>query len=218
MAPDKYKLIACLLVFFGLLTNAQQDEKATKILEDLSSEIMSAPSVTIEFSIEISSLKDEVIENIDGLLVMKKDKYKLDLMETISYFDGEARYTYMPDVNEVIITDPDEEGGLMSNPAKLFTLYNEEFKYRLIGEVERSGQELYEIDLHPIDISRDFHTVKLFIEKASIFLHSAVIAGKDGNRYTFYVNDYNKTKKLNDTFFQFKETDYPGVEVIDMRW
>ena len=218
MAPDKYKLIACLMVFFGLLANAQQDEKATEILEGLSSEITSTPSVTIEFSIEISSLKDEVIENFDGILIMKEDKYKLDLMETVSYFDGEARYTYMPDVNEVIITDPDEEGGLMSNPAKLFTLYNEEFKYRLIGEVERSGQYLFEIDLHPIDISRDFHTVKLFIEKTSMFLHSAVIAGKDGNRYTLFVNEYDKTKKLDDTFFKFEETDYPGVEVIDMRW
>jgi hypothetical protein len=43
-------------------------------------------------------------------------------MGTESWFDGRSIYTYMPDVNEVMISDPDEgEGGLMSNPAKLFT-------------------------------------------------------------------------------------------------
>jgi hypothetical protein len=57
------------------------------------------------------------------------------------WFDGNSMYTYMPEVNEVIISDPDEDGGLMSNPTELFTIYHEEFRYRLQNEITRNGKD-----------------------------------------------------------------------------
>jgi len=208
-------IILCL----GSQISGQQDERAKKILDDFSGQALSAPSVSLDFTIIMSSLKDEVIDEFEGHLTFKGEKYRLGIMGTESWFDGTSVYTYMPDVNEVMISDPDEgEDGLMANPAKLFTLYNEEFNYRLAGEPILSGTRLYEIDLHPAKLEQNFHTVKLFINSASNFLHSAVIAAKDGNRYTFLVNSYDNTRNLSDSYFIFNTSEHPGVEVIDMRW
>ncbi len=217
---NKINFISIFILFlYSIHLNAQKDERAGKILEDFSAQTLSAPSVVLDFTIIMSSMKDEIIDQFDGELTIKDEKYRLKIMGTETWFDGKSIFTYMPDVNEVMISDPDEEeGGLMSNPAKLFTMYDEEFKYRLVGEINESGYRLYEIDLHPVDLDRDFHTVKLFIGRNSNFLHSAVIAGKDGNRYTFIVNSYDKTKTLPESYFVFNESDHPGVEVIDMRW
>lgn len=217
---NKINFISIFILFlYSIHLNAQKDQRAGKILEDFSAQTLSAPSVVLDFTIIMSSMKDEIIDQFDGELTIKDEKYRLKIMGTETWFDGKSIFTYMPDVNEVMISDPDEEeGGLMSNPAKLFTMYDEEFKYRLVGEINESGYRLYEIDLHPVDLDRDFHTVKLFIGRNSNFLHSAVIAGKDGNRYTFIVNSYDKTKTLPESYFVFNESDHPGVEVIDMRW
>jgi outer membrane lipoprotein-sorting protein len=195
-----------------------QEDGSGKLLDEFSEKIRSAPSVSMDFTIAISSPRDEFSDEFDGHLVMKGEKYRIDVMGTETWFDGKSIYTYMPDVNEVMISDPDEDGGLMSNPANLFTFYKEEFKTRLTGEVNRDGRRLYEIDLHPVDMEHEFHTIKLLIYRDSKVLHSAVIAGKDGNRYTFNINDFNDTRHIPDSHFTFNIADHPGVEVIDMRW
>ncbi len=217
---NKLTLISILiLLLYSVNLNAQNDERAGKILKKFSEKTITAPSVILDFSIIMSSLKDEIIDQFDGSLTLKNEKYRLTVMGMETWFDGKSIYTYMPDVNEVMISDPDEEdGGLMSNPAKLFTMYDKEFRYRLVGEINKSGDILYEIDLYPVDREQDFHTVKLFIDKNSNFLHSAIIAGKDGNRYTFIVDGYDMTQRLPEAYFVFNESDHPGVDVIDMRW
>ncbi|MFO7924753.1 MAG: outer membrane lipoprotein carrier protein LolA [Bacteroidales bacterium] len=211
-------LITLLIVCYGNMSGTQQEEKARKILEQFSEQVISAPSVSIDFTVIVSSLRDDIPEEFEGEIIISNDKYRLSFMETETRFDGKSVYTYMPEVNEVIISDPEESGGLISNPAKLFTIYNEEFSYRFIGEENHERITLYEIDLHPVELDHDFHTVKLFIRQEDHILHSAVIAGKDGNRYTLIVNDFNFTGELPGSFFLFNKSDYPGVEVIDMRW
>jgi hypothetical protein len=32
------------------------------------------------------------------------------------------------------------------------------------------------------------------------------------------VNSFDNTRKVPDSFFVFNKSDYPGVEIIDMRW
>ncbi len=219
MGKLKFTALVLLTVFFiSNILNGQQDDKAGKILDGLSERIKSSPSVSIDFTIIMSAMQDEFSEEYDGKLNMKGDQYKLNVMGLETWFDGTSTYTYMPDVNEVIISDPDEDGGLLSNPAEIFNLYHDEFNYRLVEELTLEGKRLYEIDLHPRDRSHSFHTVKLFINQQDNLLHSAVIAGKDGNRYTLIVNDMDNTGNLPDSFFVFNKSDYPGLEVIDMRW
>ena len=211
-------LIIMIMVFANFPSAAQQDEKARGILDKLAGQTTAAPSIFVDFTILMSSQRDEISEEFEGKITIKDNKYRLSIMGTEIWFDGSSMYTYLPDVNEVIISDPDEDGGLMANPTELFSIYHEEFRYRLQGEITRNGKRLYEIDLHPLDLNQNFHTVKLFIEHEKYFIHSAVIAGKDNNRYTLVVNDYDNTRQVPDSYFVFDKTDYPGLEVIDMRW
>lgn len=219
MNPARLKgfiIIGLFMISHGL--SKSQDDRAGKILDRLSGQTISAPSVAIDFTFTVSNLRDDFMEEYDGRMTLKGEKYRISIIGMESWFDGTSIYTYMSDVNEIMISDPDEEGGLMSNPAKLFTIYREEFRYRLIGETIHSGTNLYEIDLHPIDLSHDFHTVKLFIDRDKYFLHSAVVSGKDGNRYTFMVHNYDNRREVPDSYFVFRKEDYPEVEIIDLRW
>jgi hypothetical protein len=198
---------------------ARQDDRAGNILDQVFEKIKSSPSVSIDFTVAISNPRENFSDEFDGGIVMKGEKYRLDFMDTETWFDGNSTYTLLSDANEVMISDPDEaDGGIMSNPAGLFTDYRKEFKYRFIGEVTREGRRLYEIELHPIEPDQLFHTVKLYVDRDRNFVHTAVIAGKDGNNYTLKVKTFDTTKQVPESYFVFRKEDYPGVEIIDMRW
>lgn len=206
------------LVFIITMVQAQQDEKARDIINKFSEFTTLGSAVSVDFTITMTSLRDNINEEYEGNIILRGNNYKLIIMETETWFDGNSMYTYIPDIEEVMISDPVEDGGIMSDPTQLFSIYHEEFNYRLLGEITRDGKRLYEIDLHPVDRDHSFHTVKLFINKDDYFMNSAVIAGKDGNRYTITITDYDDSIEVSDSYFTFNESDYPGVEVIDMRW
>ena len=206
-----------ILLSASLAVNSQQDEKAGKIIERFVETINSSPSVSVTFTISIAS--DNFSDEFDGQMVLKGEKYRLEVMGTETWFDGTTTYTYMPEANEVMISEPDvEEEGLISNPTRIFSLYHDEFNYRLIGETIHEGKNLYELELHPQKPDLNFQKVHLFIDMADNFLHSAMVAGNDGNVYTFQVNGFDTTKKVSESYFTFNKADYPGVEEIDMRW
>ena len=45
----------------------------------------------------------------EGKAWMKGNLYKLNVMDVESYYDGKNIYTYMPEVQEVNIKNPNEE-------------------------------------------------------------------------------------------------------------
>jgi outer membrane lipoprotein-sorting protein len=218
MKTSPLLITAIILLSFNTLIYAQQDQQAGKILDQLFEKIKSSPSVSMDFIIAISSSRDNFSDEFEGSMIMKGEKYRLNFMGNEIFFDGTTTYSYMPDANEAMISEPDEDEGILANPTKLFTDYSKEFRYRLIGETSRNGIRLYEIDLHPLELDQIFHTIKLFIDREKSFLHSAVISAKDGNTYTFTVNEADMGRQVPDSHFNFRKEDFPDVEIIDMRW
>jgi outer membrane lipoprotein-sorting protein len=121
---------------------------------------------------------------------------------------------------EVYISDPadiSEEDLFLSNPAGIFTFYNENFKYRLKGELNIMGASVYEIDLFPNDLNKPYHTIKLLIDKASYQLHSVQTLEKQGVIHTITVREFKPGIKSGDDAFIFKPEEYPDVVVVDTR-
>lgn len=218
MKTSPLLILAIFLLSLNSIIYAQQDQQAGKILDQMFEKIKSSPSVSMDFTISISNAMDNFSDEFEGSMIMKGEKYRLNFMGNEIFFDGKTTWSYMPDANEAMISEPDEDEGILANPTKLFTDYSKEFRYRLIEEISRNGSRLYEIDLHPLELEQIFHTIKLFIDREKSFLYSAVISAKDGNTYTFTVNESDMGRQVPDSHFNFMKEDYPGVEIIDMRW
>ena len=55
--------------------------------------------------------------------------------DNIIWADGKAVWNYLPDVNEVTITEPDPaDGSFVSKPSLLFSMYEEGYKVRLLEQ------------------------------------------------------------------------------------
>ena len=89
----------------------------------------------------------------EGEIVLKGDKYKLNLLGTTIYYDGKTMWNHIIDVEEVNITEPTEEEMefFFSKPSRLFFIYESDFKIKYVGETTENNRTLYDIDLFPSD-------------------------------------------------------------------
>ena len=201
------------------LSFAQKDPEAEKILKKLSEKIKSHNTIQASFTIDFKNIKENIQNKSDGTIIMKGDKYHLDFMGTVSYFDGKTLWNYIEEVNEVNITEPKPDSDdIFSNPRRLFIIYEKGYKYQLINNFTKDKENGSLIDLYPEDITEEYSRIRLEINTDEYTITSATIFGKDGSHYTISLYDYKLNKMVPDTQFTFNENDYKNVEVIDMRF
>jgi outer membrane lipoprotein-sorting protein len=132
------------------------------------------------------------------------------------YSDGKSQWTYLKDNKEVQITDVDNNADGI-NPAKIFTVYEQGYKYLFTGEKKVGSKTLQTIDLSPLDIKKTVFKIRLTIDKAAKQITNVVIFDKSGNKYTYAIKTFTPNVKVAETTFAFDAKKYPGVEVVDLR-
>ncbi|MGE4587414.1 MAG: outer membrane lipoprotein carrier protein LolA [Mangrovibacterium sp.] len=209
---------AALVLCTGLVWG-QQDQKARSILEQVTEHTRACASMQAAFSYVMENSDEGIREVNRGNILIKGDKYHLKLtqlgMET--FCDGENVWTYMEDVNEVNISSLEDEAANMLNPSKLFTIYEEGFRYRYVGEHKEQGVPVFEIDLIPESGEGDFSRIRLQVEQERKLVKRAEMEGKDGNTYVVEVHDLKVDVPAENRQFVFDPAQHPGVELVDLR-
>jgi outer membrane lipoprotein-sorting protein len=215
-----FLMITMLVPAFIHAQEKLQDPEAKKIIDAFGEKMKKNSPMKIDFTYSFESLQTDDNFEEKGTIIIDDGKYKLNVMESLIYFDGETMWNYLPEVDEVNITEPDPTTGdeFLSNPASFFQVYNKDFKYRLLGSKTFNNNTFYEIDLYPMDLEKDYSRVKLLIEKANLQLYSAQIFFKSGDIYTLQVNNLVTNYAAPGNFYKFNVNDHPEAEVIDMRF
>jgi len=196
----------------------QKDPAAKVILDKLSEITKSHQSIQVDFKIDYKNLKDNMFNSSEGSITMRGDKYYLNFMGVETFFDGKTQWSYIKEVNEVNIIQPEpNDEDIFNNPKRLFTIYEDDFKYQHINDMVENKVNYSIIDLYPEDVDEDFSRIRLQINTDKYFLSSATIFGKDGSHYSVSINKYNTSLKPDESVFTFNEKKYPGVEIVDMR-
>jgi outer membrane lipoprotein-sorting protein len=157
----------------------------------------------------------KVHESETGTLLVKGDKYRLDISGQNVICDGETSWTYLAESNEVQVNSVENDENVIT-PTKLLTSYSEDYKSKLSGEVTKNGIVQYVIELKPND-AKSITGVELNIDKEQMRIMRIAIQDKSGNTFTYIVNKYETNVPVKETDFSFIEKDHPGVEIIDMR-
>ena len=152
-----FLFLLLILKLFG-----QQDPEALKILNKLSDKTKSMPSIEAKFNYIVEDKKEGSRFQNEGEIVLKGDKYKLNLLGTTIYYDGKTMWNHIIDVEEVNITEPTEEEMefFFSKPSRLFFIYESDFKIKYVGETTENNRTLYDIDLFPSDLNKSYFTTK----------------------------------------------------------
>lgn len=201
-------------LIFALPGSAQKDPEALRVLTEFSKKAKSAPSVKMDFTVDANDTREGDMTTITGTAVIAGDSYRIAMEDNVIFADGKAVWNYLPDVNEVTITEPDpDESSFMSKPSLLFSMYEKGYKVRLL---EQNARE-WVIDLYPEDLNINLVRIRISIGKTLYDLRSAEYRTKDGMEVTLKANKYDLTFRPPAGYFTFNASDHKGVEVIDMR-
>lgn len=211
------KHILFLVAILTALVGHSQDPKAKAILDELSNKTRQHSTITSDFTFILDDEVADVHQEQDGLLKMKGDKYYVRLGDNQIYSDGQTRWTYNEDMNEVYIDDADA-GDEALDPTDIYTIWETGFKHYYQGEETENGKTFDIIKLVPNDPSdKTFHTVKVYVDRAKSEVAEIEILGKQGNNYIYRVNSFKTDADYPASTFVFTEADYPGVDAIDNR-
>lgn len=204
-------LAICSVAVFG-----QNSKNAKEILDKVSQKTKSYTSINLTYTL-VHTSPNGGNDKTTGNMLMKGKKYQLSLLDNILYCDGKTLWTYMVEEKEVVISNADDNEGMLS-PATVLTMYEKGFKYKFIQDRFEASRAIYIIDLFPEDIENsEYSKVRLSIDKDKNQLWKAEYFAKDGNKYTITVNTFKVNEQIPETSFTFDKAKHPGVKIIDER-
>jgi len=189
----------------------KSDPDAKKILDAVSTKFKTFKTVQGKFSLKIENAAGKVLGIKNGNVSMKGSKYRISVTGQEIFSDGSNIWTLDKASKEVTISKIDPSANSLT-PQKLFTnFYDKDFLYKLNG----TTKSVSEIELTPIDKTKPFFKILLYVDKNSI--STTKLFEKTGNRYTYSTTSLTPNGNLPDATFVFDSKKYPGVEVVDLR-
>ena len=201
-------------LFVLSITLSAQDKIAEEILNKLSLTTKSYNNIKLDFNFIFENKSQNIHDKRIGKLELQGDKFRLVIADQTIINDGKTQWIYLSDLNEVQIIKHELESEMM-NLNKLFTIYENGYKYKYIGTKNKKGISLEIIDLLPeksnpyIKVTLEINAVKKQLTKISIF-------DKNGGTYTYEVTAFTVNSD-NLSPFIFNLSDYPDVDIIDLR-
>lgn len=214
----KLHLIYVAMLWVGT-SFSQKDPAAQVYLDKVAEKSKSGEALSVQFEYSVKDLADDGMNfSQSGKAILSGNKYKIIMDDSEIYFDGSTLYNYIPAAKEVTVSKPDPayDDVFLSNPSRIFTLYTEDFKYRLLREFNEGGNKLVEIDLFPEDLEQSYSRIRLHINTQTNEIVRAKLFEKMGGRYSIEFEDYNILTKFDENSFRFDTSKHSNVNVIDM--
>ena len=212
------KRIVSIVVLFLMVTTlwGQQAKEARKILDQTANQIHSGGGVQVSFTV-VTTKDQRYIDKSNGLLFLQDDCFKLEASDLRSWFDGKTQWSYLLVNEEVNIINPTEEELESINPYRLLLSYKKGYSYAIGKTTNYKSKQVVEVLLKSVKKDRDIESVVLYIDKFSHLPLYLKVRLQDRTESEITVKEYHQNQKYDQSFFQFDESKYPSVEIIDLR-
>jgi outer membrane lipoprotein-sorting protein len=195
---------------------AQSDANAVKLLKTVSQKYAGYKTMGMDISLQIENLESKSKEERKGKVLVKGNKFQLDMTEQTIYCDGKTIWTYLKKYNEVQINsfNPKDE---MLTPDKIFKLAEKDYMSRLGDKYTSGGKNIQIIELTPNDKSVSYSKIKLHINLADNSILKGVVFDKNAIHYTYIISNFKSNIDVADSKFSFNKANHEGVMVTDLR-
>lgn len=211
-----------LLILIGLSLTAfysfsQADKKAKDILDNVSKKTKSYSSIQTEFSYSLINKDRKINTTQNWKLQIKNEKYRLDMGDQLLISDGKSLWKILKNDKEVELSNIDKAADGFK-PQNMFTMYEKGFKFKYVKEEKNGNKITHLIDLFPDNPKeKDFISIRLYIDKASLQIKRSEIKGKNGNVYTYQIKTFKTNEVIDANIFTYRPAEFPGYELNDVR-
>ena len=189
------------------------DPAAKFLLDEVSATTDAHEAIYISFEYNLNNKSENIQENTDGELILKKNQYTLSFMGINQISDGENVWTIMEDDEEIQISEIDLDDENTLTPSNLLKMYEEGFIYRM---KERNGK-LQTIELLPENADDvDYIKIHLIIDTQLKQIKKLKQFGNNQTESEYVIKQFLPTTIDNKTFI-LNSSDFPEFEIIDLR-
>ncbi len=210
----KTKLFTLFILTISAMSISGQNARA--ILDKASEAYNKTGAVTANFTLDTKDLKAKQTYSYDGRVSMKGNKFKIEIPDAITWFDGTTQWVYVKDTEEVNISNPTGEELQAISPSVLFSIYKKGFKLTHKGVKRINGKTVDEIELIPQKKGGEFTKIVVEVDQANNLFSKITITDKAGLQNIVTIKNYQKGT-LADNLFQFNKNEYPRAEIVDLR-
>ncbi len=207
-------LMLSIIMFLSLVASAQNTD-ASKLLEDVINKTTSYGNFKADLDYTMVNLEMDIDEKKSGVIYVQGDAYRLEMEGQMIICDGHTVWTYLPDSEEVMISNLEDSDESIS-PTQILSKYSDNYKAKFVSDRKDKNDNIKEISLKP-DEGNKFEKLSVTVDAEKLSLESFSIYDKNGNIFTYSINSLIPDQILPDSTFTFDTKAYPEVEVIDMR-
>lgn len=217
----KKNIASAILMFLFLIPvfgQSEQDRaaevKGTEMMKQASAKLQTFRSMKIQFTYETGH-GEQVIETMKGELVSQGDRYRMEMDDNLFISDGINTWSYLDEMEEVYVNLlENNEGGL--TPTSILEGFETQFKAKHIKQETHQGKQVEIIDLVPLT-PQAFYKLRVALDASTKMLVYTIAYDREGGTYTYRIDRFEANPTVADSMFTFKESDFPGVDVIDLR-
>ena len=199
-------ILSLSILLLSVASYAQSSAESKAILDKASQLFEQSEGVKLSFMLSPDSPEGGALEPQEGVAFVKRNKFKLDMPYTTTWFDGTTQWVLLKDANEVNISSPTDEELISISPLGLLNMYKTNYVLKKPVAGSFNGKATTEIEMFPINKSQDFESLTITLNNKTNSVVMMKFTTRDGNK-----------NKLTDELFQFNKKNHPGVEIIDLR-
>lgn len=207
------RVITLFILTISLSIQAQDSQKAKKLLDEVTAKMKSYKNVVIDFKYSASNPKKNLNQESKGNVAQEGNKYVLNFMGITRIFDGKKVYNIVPEDEEITISTFDDKKDDGLTPSKMFTFFNTGYKYAMDIPQNVKGRKIQYIKLTPLDAKDDIKEVFIGIDSQTKHIYTLIQTAKDGTKITFTINSFKTNQPLSKNHFTFTESKYPNYYI-----
>lgn len=207
------RVLSLFVLTISLSVQAQDPQKAKKMLDEVSSKIRSYKNIVIDFKYSASNPRKNLNQESKGNVAQEGNKYVLNFMGITRIFDGKKVYNIVPEDEEITISTFDDKKDDGLTPSKMFTFFNTGYKYAMDVVQNVKGRKIQYIKLTPTNSKDDIKEVHIGIDSQTKHIYNLIQVSKDGTKITFTINSFKTNQPLSKNHFTFTGSKYPNYYI-----
>ena len=193
---------------------AQDDAEAGKWLDEASAKMSGYRDMAVDFDYVLDNQAEDVSQELSGDLLLKGDKYVVNLFGSTQIFDGARTYTIIPENEEVNVSEADIDGENTFTPSKFYTFYKAGYTYAMDQQKTVGGKKIQFVRLTPIDSDSEVQSILVGIEVATRHIYQVIEIGNNDTTTTLTAKKIVTDQNLGDNAFSFDEQKYLDMNYL----
>ncbi len=205
------------ILSLALIVVAQNSVESKEILDKTYAGYMASDGINLSFTSSMGQAGDTNLYPQTGEAFIKGDKFRLEMDEMTVWFDGTTQWVLLKEVEEVNISNPTDSELASISPLALLKIYTDGYTLNAPVSNTVNNQNVYSINMLAVSANNDIKEISVAIDKTTNRLVQVILTTTNNLITKINITNYNDNFKFNDTEFTFNRSDYPGVEIIDLR-